>query len=109
MPQHLLAVTGLFVAQTPVSVEKPAGGVGTVDVGGSIRAVARRLWPGRHTIGRWWHWLRTHVDEYGLHLRSRFPELGQAVDGNAFWSRCFERMSLGEAMGWLDSAGVVVP
>ena len=44
-----------------------------------------------------------------LHLRSRFPELGRAVDWKAFWSRCFDRMSLGEAMGWLDRVEVIVP
>jgi len=46
---------------------------------------------------------------HSLHLRSRFPELGRAMDWKAFWSLCFERMSLGEAMGWLDRVGVRVP
>jgi hypothetical protein len=31
------------------------------------------------------------------------------VDWQGFWSSGFERMSLSEAMGWLDRVGVVVP
>jgi len=77
--------------------------------GESIREMARRLRPGRRTIGRWWQWLAASVDAHALHLRSRFAELGRAVDWKGFWSLCFERMSLGEAMGWLDHAGVRVP
>ncbi len=78
-------------------------------MGVSLRELARWLWPSRRTIGRWWHWLEGRFDEHALHLRSRFPELGRAVDWKAFWSRCFERMSLSEAMGWLDRLEVIVP
>lgn len=77
--------------------------------GQSAREVARQLWPSRRTIGRWWDWLQSQFDVHSLHLRSRFAELGQSVDWKAFWSLCFERMSLAEAMGWLDRSGVVVP
>ena len=80
-----------------------------LNCGGSIREVARRTWPSRRTLGRWWVWLRAQFDGHSLHLRSRFAQLGRAVEGKAFWSLCFERMSLGEAMGWLDRAGVSVP
>ena len=78
-------------------------------MGVSLREVARSLWPSRRTIGRWWRWLMRGFNTHSLHLRSRFPELGRAVDWKAFWSLCFERMSLGEAMGWLDPVGVSVP
>ena len=77
--------------------------------GESIRAVARQMMAGRRTIGRWWQWLMEEFDTHSLHLRSRFPELGRAVDWKAFWLLCFDRMSLGEAMGWLDRARVSVP
>ncbi len=77
--------------------------------GTSIREVARCLWPSRRTVGRWWRRLEGRFDLHALHLRSRFPELGRSVDWKAFWSLCFERMSLGEAMGWLDRVGVSVP
>jgi len=77
--------------------------------GASIREVARRLRPSRRTVGRWWQWLAARVDAHALHLRSRFAELGRAVDWKGFWSLCLRRMSLGEAMGWLDQAGVRVP
>ncbi len=78
-------------------------------MGVSLREVARSLWPSRHTVGRWWQWLMKGFDVHGLHLRNRFPELGRAMDWKAFWSLCFERMSLSEAMGWLDRVGVRVP
>ena len=78
-------------------------------LGASIRDVARRLKPSRRTVGRWWRWLEGGFDVHALHLRSRFPALGRAVDWKAFWLLCLERMSLGEAMGWLDQAGVRVP
>ena len=78
-------------------------------VGMSFRAVARSLWPSRRTIGRWWRCLRARFDVHSFHLRSRFAALGRAVDWKAFWSLCFERMSLGEAMGWLDRVEVDVP
>jgi len=77
--------------------------------GASIREAARRMKAGRRTIGRWWQWLEEQFDVHGLPLRSRFAELGRAVDWKAFWSLCFERMGLGEAMGWLDRVGVRVP
>jgi hypothetical protein len=48
------------------------------------------------------------LDLHGLHLRSRFPGLGRAVGWQAFWLRCFERMRLATAMGWLDRMGVSV-
>jgi transposase-like protein len=78
-------------------------------LGVSIREVARRMGAGRRSIGRWWHWLNDGFDVHGLHLRSRFPELGRALDWKAFWSRCFEHMSLRTAMGWLERSGVIVP
>jgi len=77
--------------------------------GEPVRAVARRMWPARRTIGRWWQRLEARFDVHALHLRSRFAELGRAVDWKGFWSRCFERMSLSEAMGWLDRLEVIVP
>jgi transposase-like protein len=77
--------------------------------GQPIREMARRLWPSRRTIGQWWRWLEERFDLHALHLRSRFPDLGRSVDWKTFWSLCFERMTLTEAMGWLDRAGVSVP
>jgi len=85
------------------------GAVVALISGRSIRAVARQAWPSRRTIGRWWNRLQAQFDTHSLHLRSRFPQLGRSVDFKAFWSLCFERMSLGEAMGWLDRVEVSVP
>jgi hypothetical protein len=109
VPAHLLTIAGLFVAKTPVLVEGPTGGVRRLAQGASIRELAQRLWPSRRTIGRWWRALQARFDEHSFYLRSRFPQLGRAVDWKAFWSNCFERMSLALAMGQLDQAGVSVP
>ncbi len=80
-----------------------------LSAGESDREVARHMRPSRRTIGRWRHRLEGKFDLHGLHLRSRFAELGRAQGWQAFWSRCLETMSLGEAMGWLDRAGASVP
>ena len=77
--------------------------------GQSIREVARRLCPSRRTLRRWWRWLEERFGVHALHLRSRFASLGRSVDWKGFWSLCFERMGLSEAMAWLDLSGVSVP
>ena len=80
-----------------------------LSAGESTRAVARRATPSRRTIGRWRHWIAEEFDRHGLHLRSRFAELGRAVDWKALWSLCLQTMSLSKAMGWLERMGVRVP
>jgi len=77
--------------------------------GGSVRAGA--FWSGvaRRTVRRWRDWLGACGDRFALFLRSRFPELGRAGDGAAFWQGCLERMPLSLAMAWLDHDGVRVP
>jgi hypothetical protein len=63
----------------------------------------------RRTIRRWWTWLGSRTDAFGMCLRARFPELGRAVDGGGFWQGCWQAMPLSQAMAWLDREGVVVP
>lgn len=63
----------------------------------------------RRTIGRWWGWLGERGEGFAWFLRSRFPELGRAVDFQSFWVGCLDRLTLGEAMAWLDRDGVAVP
>jgi transposase-like protein len=46
--------------------------------GASIRQVARRLWPSRRTVSRWWQWLGRQFERPAFQLRSRFSELGRA-------------------------------
>jgi len=77
--------------------------------GASRREVARACSPSRHTVGRWWQWLRARFEEHSFHLRSRFADLGRAVNLPGFWRACFERMTLGEAMAWIEREGVSVP
>jgi transposase-like protein len=77
--------------------------------GESIRQVARRLRPSRRTVSRWWQWLGRQFESHAFHLRSRFSELGREVQLKGFWQGCFAQMSLGEAMSWLERAGIAIP
>ncbi len=63
----------------------------------------------RRTVRRWWVWLGSRSDEFGLFLRARFPELGRAVECLGFWRGCLNAMPLSQAMVYLDLEGVVVP
>jgi transposase-like protein len=80
-----------------------------LSAGESVRKVAREMLPSRRTIARWRHRIAEQFDRHSLHLRSRFAELGRAVDWQGFWSLCLQSLSLSEAMGWLDRMGVSVP
>ena len=77
--------------------------------GASLHEVARTCSPSRRTVGRWWQWLKARFAEHSFHLRSRYSDLGRAVNLPAFWLACFERMTLGEAMAWIEHEGVLVP
>ena len=77
--------------------------------GSSLRKVARQCTPDRRTIRRWRSWLEARFDQYSFHLRSHFPVLGRTTSLTSFWSACLHRMSLADAMGWLDRAGAVIP
>lgn len=77
--------------------------------GHSLRSVSRQMSMDRHTPRRWRQWLAMRGEDFGFHLRSRFAELGRAPDPTTFWRTCLARMSLSEAMAWLDQNGVSVP
>ena len=77
--------------------------------GASRREVARAYAPSRRTVGRWWQWLKARFAAHSFHLRSRFADLGRAMNLPAFWRACFEQMGLAEAMAWLEHEGVAVP
>lgn len=78
-------------------------------MGHSIRRVSQQHKPGRRTVGRWWRCLKGRFLEQAFDLRSRFPELGRHCSFSSFWQACFSRMTLAEAMGWLERDGVTVP
>jgi hypothetical protein len=77
--------------------------------GGSVHQAAVQGGVDRHTVRRWWVWLRDRSETFGFRLRSRFPELGRSVDFAGFWQDCLATMPLSRAMVWLDWEGVVVP
>ena len=77
--------------------------------GGSVHQAALQGGVDRHTVRRWWAWLKVRSETFSFWLRSRFPELGRAVAFAGFWRGCLAAMPLSRAMAWLDLAGVVVP
>ena len=77
--------------------------------GVSIFKISRQLLPSRHTIGRWWRRLQAQYGQHSFHLRNRFPDLGRHLLLPDFWSACLQKMSLADAMAWLDRDGVIVP
>jgi transposase-like protein len=77
--------------------------------GGSVHQAADQGGVDRHTVRRWWGWLKERSETFAFRLRSRFPDLGRAVDFAGFWHGCLESMSLSRAMAWRDLEGVLVP
>jgi len=77
--------------------------------GYSLHEVARMHRPGRRTLGRWWRGLKKRFQADSFRLCSRFAELGRHLCFASFWSACLERMSLADAMGWLERDGVLIP
>ena len=63
----------------------------------------------RHTVRRWWNWLKSRTPEFEFILRSRFAEWGRATDWNSFWRCCLDNMPLSEVMASLDHDGEDVP
>lgn len=77
--------------------------------GGSLHQAAVQGGVDGHTVRRWWDWFQERSEAFGFWLRSRFPDLGRAVDFAGFWQGCLSIMPLSQAMTWLDREGVVVP
>jgi len=77
--------------------------------GGSLHQAAAQGGVDRHTVRRWWGGLRERSETFSFWLRSRFPELGRAVDFAGFWRACLASMPLSRAMAWLDLAEMAVP
>ena len=77
--------------------------------GGSVHQAAVQGGVDRHTVRRWWAWLRERSEAFGFWLRTRFPDLGRAVDWSGFWRGCLAAMPLSRAMAWLDREAVAVP
>jgi hypothetical protein len=77
--------------------------------GCSLRRAGSICALGRHTVQRWRQWLDERSLAFEFFLRSRFAELGRAVDMPEFWLTCLQRMPLCEAMAWLERDGVCIP
>lgn len=75
----------------------------------SLRCAAAVAGLSRHTVRRWWRWLREQTQTFAFLLRSRFPELGRTTDIASFWRACLRLMPLCQVMAWLDGDGLTVP
>jgi hypothetical protein len=62
----------------------------------------------RRTVRRWRDWLHSRSDSFAFFLRNRFADLGRSAQGSPFWRTVLDRMSLAQAMAWLDR-DLVVP
>jgi transposase-like protein len=83
--------------------------LGLLLLGQSLRQASAATDLRRHTVRRWWRWLAERSETFELFLKTRFAELGRAVDWQGFWIACFDQMPLRDAMASLDNNGVVVP
>lgn len=63
----------------------------------------------RYTIGRWRRWLEEQGVTFAFHLRSLFPELVRAGEGEAFWMETIRTLGLAKAMRVVCRQGVIVP
>jgi|ERR1019366_770564 transposase-like protein len=70
--------------------------------GSSQHHVSERSGLDRHTVRRWWRWLKSRTTTFSFFLRSRFPHWGRTGDFESFWETCLNQMPLSEAMAWLD-------
>jgi hypothetical protein len=73
----------------------------------SVRGCALGSGRDRHTVRRWRDWLHECDDPFAFLLRSRWPELGRAVDFTSFWRNVIDERSLSQAMVVLDRELVV--
>jgi len=77
--------------------------------GTSFRRTAHEHPPAHRTIARWMRWLENSFTQHSLHLQSRFSVLGRHDSLASFWLACFQKMSLAEAVTWLERDGMVIP
>jgi hypothetical protein len=76
--------------------------------GVSLHGCSRCTGLARRTVRRWRDWLHERSDTFAFFLRSRFPDWGRSADGCPFWRAVLQRMSLADAMAWLDR-DLIVP
>ena len=77
--------------------------------GGSLNECARQFLPSRRTACRWWRWLQARHALFADRLRSRWPDLGRAVDMRELWQKCMAMRPLSEAMAEIARQGTAVP
>jgi hypothetical protein len=66
------------------------------------------LLPSRRTARRWWRWLQVRHALFADRLRSRWPDLGRAVDWKDLWLKCLSLQQLSETMVELARQGTAI-
>lgn len=77
--------------------------------GKSLTAIAKTIAPSRHTISRWLGRLKERFKLHKDTLCQHFMDLGRTDDFVGFWSACFRKISLSQAMYFCNVAGVNIP
>ena len=74
--------------------------------GGSLNQGCRETGRSRSTLRRWRDRLQARSAQFAFFLRSRLPELGRLPEPH-FWHQVISRLSLAQAMAWLDKELIV--
>ena len=77
--------------------------------GNSVVAVAKKIVLSRHTVSRWIERLKERFRFHKDVLCQHFTDLGRSDNFADFWSACFCKVSLSQAMLFCHIAGVNVP
>ena len=75
--------------------------------GSSLHIFSRCTCRARRTVRRWRDWLHERSESFAFFLRSRFAQLGRSADHDSLWRNVFDRLSLAQAMAWLDRELIV--
>jgi transposase-like protein len=77
--------------------------------GKSLNKISQQIKPSRWTISRWLKRLNEKFKEYAFHLKSTWSDLGYHEQFDDFWTATLNKMSLSQAMVFLNNQKVFVP
>lgn len=75
----------------------------------SYRSIAKKLLPSRTTIARWMKRFEERFKHHADHLRQKISSLCLFSEWKPFWQKCFESISLSQAMYHVHNAKIIIP
>jgi len=75
----------------------------------SLRAVASKSIPARHTIKRWTTRFEEQFCQHKDILCNYFTELGRTINFSSFWESCLRHIPLSKAMQLCHASGATIP